>query len=54
MINVWGDSIGAGVVAHLSRREVEETENKIEKDEKIEILSPGEKTNAGLEDTTEL
>jgi hypothetical protein len=26
MINVWGDSIGAGVVAHLSRKEVAELE----------------------------
>ena len=27
MINVWGDSIGAGVVAHLSKREIEDFEN---------------------------
>ena len=24
MINVWGDSIGAGVVAHLSKKEIED------------------------------
>jgi hypothetical protein len=27
MINVWGDSIGAGVVAHLSKKEIEDFEN---------------------------
>ena len=39
MINVWGDSIGAGVVAHLSRKEVAELEREAEKDEKIELVS---------------
>jgi hypothetical protein len=35
MINVWGDSIGAGVVAHLSRKEVAE----LEKSELAQIIT---------------
>jgi hypothetical protein len=35
MINVWGDSIGAGVVAHLSRKEVAE----LEKSELTQIIT---------------
>ena len=35
MINVWGDSIGAGVVAHLSRKEVAE----LEKNDTLQIIT---------------
>jgi hypothetical protein len=35
MINVWGDSIGACVVAHLSRKEVAE----LEKSELTQIIT---------------
>ena len=27
MINVWGDSIGAGIVAHLSKKEIDDYNN---------------------------
>ena len=39
MINVWGDSIGAGVVAHLSRKEVEEFEKNNDTDGLLDIIS---------------
>jgi hypothetical protein len=41
MINVWGDSIGAGVVAHLSKKEIEDFENsKINGTETSDITTP--------------
>jgi len=30
MVNVWGDSVGAGIVAHLSKAELEEMDRKAE------------------------
>jgi hypothetical protein len=41
MINVWGDSIGAGVVAHLSKKEIEDFENsKRNGNESSDIFPP--------------
>jgi hypothetical protein len=39
MINVWGDSIGAGIVAHLSKREVADYISKNESNEIIDVVS---------------
>jgi hypothetical protein len=33
MINVWGDSVGAGIVAHLSRKEI----NDFEMEQKLQL-----------------
>jgi hypothetical protein len=39
MINVWGDSIATGCVAHLSRKQVQEYEQEAKnREEQIEMF----------------
>ena len=47
MINVWGDSVVCGIVAHLSKAEIEENEKRMREKAQKEIESG--KSNEGFE-----
>lgn len=48
MINVWGDSVVCGIVAHLSKTEIAENEKRMREKAQKELESSG-KNNEGFE-----
>lgn len=47
-VNVWGDSIGAGIVDHLSRKEIEALEEERRRNDGYEVVSQEEEVNGQI------
>ena len=47
-VNVWGDAIGAGIVDHLSKKEIRDAESESSSSQSYSLVSTTEQLNSDL------